>query len=65
MVAAKDLQIGEVIIKEQPLVVGPCTACNVQCLGCYHPLEDNEEYAKYSCTNKNVWKTLKTCKFQV
>ncbi|KAF7285495.1 hypothetical protein GWI33_010593 [Rhynchophorus ferrugineus] len=47
IVARKDIHPGEVIITEQPLVVGPCTDCKVQCLGCYRDLE-NEQYI-YRC----------------
>lgn len=46
MVAANDLKAGSVIIREYPLVVGPCSGCNVQCIGCYHPLEESNKYTK-------------------
>lgn len=45
MVATKNFKPGELIIREDPLVVGPCTTTNVQCLGCYKILE-NDEYFK-------------------
>ncbi|CAG9864919.1 unnamed protein product [Phyllotreta striolata] len=40
MVANVDLRPGEVILSELPIVVGPCTGCKVQCLGCYKNLEE-------------------------
>lgn len=40
MVAKKDIEPGEIILSEPPIVVGPCTDCKVQCLGCYKNLEE-------------------------
>ncbi|KAJ8915038.1 hypothetical protein NQ315_016013, partial [Exocentrus adspersus] len=39
MVSTKEIAPGEKILSEEPIVVGPCTGCKVQCLGCYKPLE--------------------------
>ncbi|XP_044252452.1 SET domain-containing protein SmydA-8-like [Tribolium madens] len=39
MVSRKNLKPGDIILSEAPLVIGPCTGCKVQCLGCYKPLE--------------------------
>lgn len=49
IVAKKDIIPGEVIISEEPLVVGPCTDCKVLCLGCYKDLEKGPEIIK--CSN--------------
>ncbi|XP_030757180.1 SET domain-containing protein SmydA-8-like isoform X2 [Sitophilus oryzae] len=48
IVARKDIRPGEIIISEQPLVVGPCTDCRVQCLGCYKNLESEDKIFKCS-----------------
>ncbi|XP_068913242.1 SET domain-containing protein SmydA-8-like isoform X2 [Tenebrio molitor] len=39
MVSRKNLKPSDIILSEAPLVVGPCTASRVQCLGCYRILE--------------------------
>ncbi|KAG5872648.1 hypothetical protein JTB14_029692 [Gonioctena quinquepunctata] len=49
MVAQKDILPGEVILSELPIVVGPCTGCKLQCLGCYKNLEGNNNIIK--CKN--------------
>lgn len=41
LVASRDINAGEVIIEEPALAVGPCSGCNIICLGCYRELEDN------------------------
>ncbi|EFA08507.1 SET domain-containing protein SmydA-8 [Tribolium castaneum] len=41
MVSRKNLKPGDVILSEAPLVIGPCTGCKVQCLGCYKTLESS------------------------
>ncbi|KAK4874047.1 hypothetical protein RN001_013407 [Aquatica leii] len=46
MVAARDFKPGAVILSETPLVVGPLTNCEVQCLGCYKILCENGKYYK-------------------
>ncbi|ENN81700.1 hypothetical protein YQE_01906, partial [Dendroctonus ponderosae] len=48
IVAKKDIKPGEVIISEEPLVIGPCTDCKVQCLGCYKDLE--KEIRLFRCS---------------
>ncbi|XP_022900337.2 SET domain-containing protein SmydA-8 [Onthophagus taurus] len=45
IVASKDLNPGEIILSEAPLVVGPCAGCKVICIACYQLLE-NSNYAK-------------------
>lgn len=44
LVASRNLSPGELIIKELPLVVGPCVDSELVCLGCYQPvtLKDNQ-----------------------
>ncbi|XP_018323549.1 SET domain-containing protein SmydA-8-like [Agrilus planipennis] len=49
MVAARYFEPGEIIVSETPLVVGPCTGCKVQCLGCYQTLNQKDKYHK--CKN--------------
>ncbi|XP_066249771.1 SET domain-containing protein SmydA-8-like isoform X1 [Euwallacea similis] len=49
IVSKKEIKPGEVIISEEPLVVGPCTSCKVQCLGCYRDLENKDHM--HRCTN--------------
>lgn len=49
MVAKKDIKPGEVIISEEPLIIGPCTDCKVLCLGCYKDLEKEQKIIR--CTN--------------
>ncbi|RZB38993.1 msta, isoform B-like [Asbolus verrucosus] len=46
MVSKKNLKPGDIILSEEPIVVGPCTGCKVQCLGCYKPLETATPYIK-------------------
>ncbi|XP_050298611.1 SET domain-containing protein SmydA-8-like [Anthonomus grandis grandis] len=46
IVSKKDIRPGEVIISEGPLVVGPCTDCKVQCLGCYKNLENEKKFTR-------------------
>nr|CAD7593201.1 unnamed protein product [Timema genevievae] len=49
LVGARDLQPGEVIMSEEPLVVGPCQGCKPMCLGCYKLLvSDTENMASHS-----------------
>lgn len=47
MVAKNDIKKGKIIIRENPLVVGPCVGGRIQCLGCYKNLENDEQ--KYRC----------------
>ncbi|KAL1494356.1 hypothetical protein ABEB36_009968 [Hypothenemus hampei] len=49
MVSKKDIRPGEIIVSEEPLVVGPCSNCKVQCLGCYQNLEHQETI--FRCPN--------------
>ncbi|KAF5288755.1 hypothetical protein FQA39_LY15246 [Lamprigera yunnana] len=49
MVAARDFKPGAIILSETPLVVGPLTNCEVQCLGCYKILHENGSYYKCKC----------------
>lgn len=49
MVSKKEIRPGEVIIAEEPLIVGPCTDCKVQCLGCYKNLENDVQITR--CPN--------------
>lgn len=44
MVARKELKPGEIVLSEEPLVVGPCTGCKVLCLGCYINLEETNTF---------------------
>lgn len=46
MVAKNDLVPGEIILRELPMVVGPCTDCRVQCLGCYKNLEEKDTFVR-------------------
>ncbi|KAF5291492.1 hypothetical protein FQR65_LT01804 [Abscondita terminalis] len=46
MVAARNFKPGAIILSETPLVVGPLTNCEVQCLGCYKILSENGKYYK-------------------
>lgn len=46
MVAKHDIIPGEVILSEVPMVVGPCSDCKVQCLGCYKNLEDRTQFVR-------------------
>ncbi|XP_018564705.1 protein msta isoform X2 [Anoplophora glabripennis] len=46
MVSTKEIAPGEIILSEEPIVVGPCTGCKVQCLGCYRPLESETYFVK-------------------
>lgn len=46
MVSKKEIRPGEVIIAEEPLIVGPCTDCKVQCLGCYKNLENEVQISR-------------------
>ncbi|XP_063228128.1 SET domain-containing protein SmydA-8 isoform X2 [Bacillus rossius redtenbacheri] len=39
LVASRDLRPGELIISEDPLVVGPCYDCQPLCVGCYRRLD--------------------------
>jgi hypothetical protein len=39
LVAGKDLAAGELIIEEDPLVIGPSQQCGLVCLGCYCPIQ--------------------------
>nr|CAD7395200.1 unnamed protein product [Timema cristinae] len=43
LVGARDLQPGEMIMSEEPLVVGPCQGCKPMCLGCYKLLVSDME----------------------
>ncbi|XP_060522073.1 SET domain-containing protein SmydA-8-like isoform X2 [Cylas formicarius] len=38
LVAKQDIKPNEVIISEEPLVVGPCNSSKIQCLACYKTL---------------------------
>ncbi|XP_050502228.1 SET domain-containing protein SmydA-8-like [Diabrotica virgifera virgifera] len=49
MVANKEIEPGEVILSELPIVIGPCTDCKVQCLGCYKNLEEQPFIKCKSC----------------
>lgn len=50
MVAKVHLNPGTIILKENPLVVGPCVGSKVQCIGCYKEIENNlNEYRCISC----------------
>ncbi|CAG9767203.1 unnamed protein product [Ceutorhynchus assimilis] len=46
IVSKKEIKPGEIIITEEPLVIGPCTDCKVQCLGCYKDLEKEQQINK-------------------
>ncbi|XP_067633974.1 SET domain-containing protein SmydA-8 [Eurosta solidaginis] len=39
LVADRDLKAGELLIKEEPLAIGPCVSADAVCLGCYMPIE--------------------------
>ncbi|KAK9883474.1 hypothetical protein WA026_001650 [Henosepilachna vigintioctopunctata] len=47
MVAKNDIKAGSIVIRENPLVVGPCVGGRVQCIGCYKGLE--KESQKFKC----------------
>ncbi|XP_044760063.1 SET domain-containing protein SmydA-8-like isoform X2 [Coccinella septempunctata] len=47
MVAKNDIKAGKIIIRENPLVVGPCVGGKIQCIGCYKNLEDEDK--KFRC----------------
>lgn len=36
LVSSKDLKAGDVVIKEKPIIIGPCG--EPVCLGCYLPI---------------------------
>lgn len=45
LVASRDLRPGELVIKECPIAVGPCTDSDPVCLGCYVPVNnDSDQY---------------------
>ncbi|KAK5641885.1 hypothetical protein RI129_010432 [Pyrocoelia pectoralis] len=46
MVAARNFKPGAIILSEIPLVIGPLSNCEVQCLGCYKVLYENGKYYK-------------------
>ncbi|XP_017484626.1 PREDICTED: protein msta-like isoform X1 [Rhagoletis zephyria] len=47
VVANRDLKAGELLITEEPLVIGPCVSADAVCLGCYMPVE--LEISQYRC----------------
>lgn len=38
LAAKKELKAGKVLIREGPLVIGPCVTAETVCLGCYRPV---------------------------
>ncbi|KAJ8981911.1 hypothetical protein NQ317_007303 [Molorchus minor] len=51
IVSKKDIRPGEVILSEEPLVIGHCTGCKVQCLGCYKCLEAEKSFVNLDVKN--------------
>lgn len=47
MVAKNDIRAGQIIIRENPLVVGPCVGGKIQCIGCYKNLEEADKMFKW------------------
>ncbi|CAG4982109.1 unnamed protein product [Colias eurytheme] len=50
IVASRDIKAGEVIIEAPALAVGPCSGCNIICLGCYRELEEKNLSKCAGCT---------------
>lgn len=48
-VAARDVDPGTILIRELPLVVGPCADDPVVCLGCYLNLEKDKILVPFKC----------------
>ncbi|CAH0725550.1 unnamed protein product, partial [Brenthis ino] len=54
MVAIRDIQKGEVILKEKPAVSGPRITCPVHCLSCgkkLEPIQKDDELDFYKCSS--------------
>ncbi|KAL7743252.1 hypothetical protein ACLKA6_016193 [Drosophila palustris] len=47
LVANRELEAGELLIREQPVAIGPCVSCEPVCLGCYCPV--SLEATQYRC----------------
>ncbi|XP_018021848.1 histone-lysine N-methyltransferase ASHR1 [Hyalella azteca] len=46
LVATKDLKAGDVLLKEDPLVVSPLEPLTFVCLGCYKPMSDKNRCSR-------------------
>lgn len=49
LTAARDIQKGEVIFQESPLVIGPKSVTTPHCLGCHMPCDPNEYHECDGC----------------
>ena len=51
MVSTRALKVGDVILKEEPLVLGPLEPDTIVCLGCYKAVDGSYRYnnTQYTC----------------
>lgn len=49
MIATRDIKVGEVILREQPLVAGPSQVTPPVCLGCYKLLTEDSAHPCSEC----------------
>ncbi|XP_047535658.1 SET domain-containing protein SmydA-8-like [Vanessa atalanta] len=56
MVATRDIQQGEIILKEKPAVSGPKMSCTAHCLSCgvkLQPIQKDDQLDFYKCSSCN------------